>query len=119
MIGNPVHEAQRRLVAGQQATIQRRVKTEPDRIDHILQTGFDRLVLNHIAVQIAFHQTGGCHLLKEMTVPVNQNMVFRSRNSRRHMGEDHIGHTEIIDQAISRRQIDPDLPFSFGNLATQ
>src|SRR5262249_60300236 len=67
---------------------------------------------DQIAVEIDLDEIGGRHLVEQQPEAVEQEMPRRARNPRRNVGVDQIGPTEMLDEPVTRREIDALLPFS-------
>src|SRR5579875_2225339 len=64
-------------------------------------------------LHIDFHQIGSTHFVKEQAVLVDQEMVFRPRDTRADMRKNQIRHAKVGHKPIKRGQIVTLLPFGF------
>src|SRR5579864_2465013 len=81
------------------------VDRKPRRVDIV------RTVEYLFALQIHLNQTGGSYFTEHHSVWVDEEMMFRSGNADRNVGEDQIVPAEHRHQAVAGRQVNPLLPF--------
>ncbi|MNP83743.1 hypothetical protein D3C76_1827820 [compost metagenome] len=55
-------------------------------------------------MQVDLHQAGGCDLVEQQTVGVDQKMMFRPRHTQGYVREDQVAHAKVRDQAVAGGQ---------------
>jgi hypothetical protein len=56
-------------------------------------------------MQVDLHQAGGCDLVEQQAVGVDQKVVLRPRHAQRDVREDQVAHAKVSDQAVAGRQL--------------
>ncbi|MNN32400.1 hypothetical protein D3C81_1461220 [compost metagenome] len=67
--------------------------------------------LHRLAVEVDLHQAGGGDLVEHQPIRIDQEVMFRSRQAHRDVGEYQVAHAEMRDQAVAGRQFLAQFPF--------
>ena len=87
-----------------------------DKAGFVDRIGAVEPLVDPVAVDIYLHQIAGAHLVEHHAIAVDEELVLKAGHARGNVRVYDVGHAEVGDQAVERRQIAAGLPFFLADV---